>query len=370
MDFFKSIEGLSRATENSSKAEFSGFFDTGSYVLNGLVSGTLFGGVQNNKVTGFQGESQTGKTFFTLAIVRQFLKADPKALCFYFDTEAAVTNQMMQNQGIPIKRVIKGEPDTIEKFRTRALKTLDAYLKQDIDSRPPILFVLDSLGMLSTEKEMNDTMEGKNVRDMTKAQAIRGTFRVLRQKLGEACCPMLVTNHIYEVVGAYVPTKKGSGGHGFVYAADNILTLTKKIEKDEATKDATAALITVMTEKSRLSREKQKVTVRVSYDAGLDRYFGLFDMGVDAGLIVKQGNRYAFPDGRVEYRKTVEEHPEDFFTPEFLKQLDDEYVAKTFRYTMNIDSEEEPIVLDDVLEEEAPKKRKATPRGFGRHDED
>jgi hypothetical protein len=66
----------------------------------------------------------------------------------------------------------------------------------------------------------------------------------------------------------------------------------------------------------------------------------------------------------------VEEHPEDFFTPEFLKQLDDEYVAKTFRYTMNIDSEEEPIVLDDVLEEEAPKKRKATPRGFGRHDED
>ena len=63
------------------------------------------------------------------------------------------------------------------------------------------MVVLDSLGMLSTEKEMTDTAEGKTTRDMTRAQVIKATFRVLTLKLGKASIPLIMTNHTYQVVG-------------------------------------------------------------------------------------------------------------------------------------------------------------------------
>ncbi|NDC22727.1 MAG: recombinase RecA, partial [Proteobacteria bacterium] len=148
-------------------AEFSGFIDTGSYILNALLSGSIYGGVPDNKITAFAGESATGKTFFVLGIVRAFLDKNPEGAVVYYDTEAAVTKTMMETRGIDTARVIIAEPDTIQKFKTHALKLIEAYEKQPADKRPPMMFVLDSLGLLSTSKEMEDSLEGKDVRDMT-----------------------------------------------------------------------------------------------------------------------------------------------------------------------------------------------------------
>ena len=64
--------------DGGASAEFSGCIDTGSYALNALLSGSIYGGVPNNKVTAFAGESATGKTFFVLGIVKQFLEANPE----------------------------------------------------------------------------------------------------------------------------------------------------------------------------------------------------------------------------------------------------------------------------------------------------
>ena len=182
-------------------AEFSGFIDTGSYILNALLSGSIYGGVPDNKITAFAGESATGKTFFVLGIVRAFLDKNPEGAVVYYDTEAAVTKTMMETRGIDTARVIIAEPDTIQKFKTHALKLIEAYEKQPADKRPPMMFVLDSLGLLSTSKEMEDSLEGKDVRDMTKSQVIKAAFRVLTLKLAKVKVPMLVTNHVYEVVG-------------------------------------------------------------------------------------------------------------------------------------------------------------------------
>ena len=94
------------------------------------------------------------------------------------------------------------------------------------------MFVLDSLGMLSTEKEIQDALDDKQVRDMTKSQLVKGAFRMLTLKLGQANVPLLVTNHTYDVIGAYVPTKEMGGGSGLKYAASTIIYLSKKKEKD------------------------------------------------------------------------------------------------------------------------------------------
>ena len=316
MSFFKNLvetlkdEDTRIAADGQGSAEYSGCIDTGSYILNAVLSGSLFGGVPNNKITAFAGESATGKTFFVLGIVKAFLDANPEAGVMYYDTEAAVTKSMMEQRGIDTKRVIVAEMDTIQKFRTHALKTLEYYEKSG-DKRPPFMMVLDSLGLLSSTKEMEDTAEGKETRDMTKAQVIKAAFRVLTLKLAKVKVPLILTNHVYAAVGAYVPTNEISGGSGLKYAASTIAMLSKKKDKDGT--DVIGNIVKVKMYKSRLSKENGQVEVRLSYDRGLDKYYGLLELAEKYGIIKKVTTRYELPDGTRVFGKEINNNPEKYF---------------------------------------------------------
>ena len=298
-------------------AEYSGTIDTGSYMLNAVLSGSLYGGVPNNKVTAFAGESATGKTFFVLGVAKQFLKDNPDGGIVYYDTEAAVTKQMMEERGIDTSRVIISEPDTIQKFRSHALKTIDMYEKSP--DRPPMLFILDSLGLLSTEKELADSMEGKDVRDMTKSQLVKGTFRVLTLKLAKIGVPMIVTNHVYEVIGSYMPQKEMGGGSGLKYAASTIAYLSKKKVREGT--DITGIIIKAKMFKSRIAKENAEAEVLLSYKGGLDRYYGLLEFGEKMGVFNKSGNRYEIGESKL-YGKQILKDPEKYFTEDIMAALD------------------------------------------------
>ena len=187
------------------------YVDTGSYIFNALVSGSIFGGVSGNKITAIAGETSTGKTFFSLAVVKNFLDTHPDGYCLYFDTESAITKSLLESRGIDTNRLVVVNVVTVEEFRTKTLKAVDIYLKKKEEERKPCIFVLDSLGMLSTNKEINDALAEKDTRDMTKAQLIKGAFRMLTLKLGQAKIPMLVTNHTYDSMSLY-GGKQMSGG--------------------------------------------------------------------------------------------------------------------------------------------------------------
>ena len=338
MSFLKSLlkelndENTYLAADGTASSEYGGYIDTGSYILNALLSGSLYGGIPDNKITAFAGESATGKTFFVLGIVRAFLDKNPTGAVVYYDTEAAVTKQMMETRGIDTSRVIIAEPDTIQKFKTHSLKLLEAYEKQPADQRPPMMFVLDSLGLLSTSKEMEDSLEGKDVRDMTKSQVIKAVFRVLTLKLAKVKVPMLVTNHVYEVVGSYVPTKEISGGSGLKYAASTIAMLSKKKEKD-GDGEIIGSQIKIKTFKSRLSKENQDATVLLTYNKGLDRYYGLLELAEKYEIIKKVSTRYELPDGRKVFGKEINTRPELYFTEEIMAQLE-VCAKKEFSYGM------------------------------------
>ncbi len=318
-------EDTSIAADGAGSAEFSGFIDTGSFILNAVLSGSLYGGVPDNKITAFAGESATGKTYFVLGVVRAFLEKNPQGGVVYYDTEAAVTKGMMEERGIDTNRVIISEPDTIQKFKTHALKMIDAYEKQPADKRPPMMFVLDSLGLLSTSKEMEDSLEGKDTRDMTKAQLIKAAFRVITLKLAKVKVPMLVTNHVYDMVGSYVPTKELGGGTGLKYAASTIAMLSKRKEKDGT--DVIGNIIKVKMYKSRLSKENQVVEVLLTYDKGLDRYYGLLELAEKYNIIKKVSTRYELPNGSKVFGKEINNNPTKYFTEDVMSQL--EQAAKT-----------------------------------------
>jgi RecA/RadA recombinase len=297
------------------------YVDTGSYIFNALVSGSIFGGVSGNKITAIAGETSTGKTFFSLAVVKNFLDNNPTGYCLYFDTEAAITKSLLESRGVDTSRLVVVNVVTVEEFRTKTLKAVDIYLKKKEDERNPCIFVLDSLGMLSTNKEINDALAEKDTRDMTKAQLIKGAFRMLTLKLGQAKIPMLVTNHTYESMSIY-GGKQMSGGSGLQYAASTIIYLSKSKEKDTVSKEVIGNLIRAKTQKSRLSKENQQVEIRLYYDErGLDRYYGLLELGEIGGLWKNTANRYEI-DGKKLYAKQILKEPETYFTPEVMEKLD------------------------------------------------
>ena len=305
------------------------YVDTGSYIFNGLVSGSIYGGVSGNKITAIAGESSTGKTFFSLAVVKNFLDSNPDGYCLYFDTEAAVNKPLLESRGIDLNRVVVINVVTIEEFRSKALKAIDIYLKKDTEERKPCMFVLDSLGMLSTEKEITDALNDKQVRDMTKSQLVKGAFRMLTLKLGQANVPLIVTNHTYDVIGAYIPTKEMGGVSGLKYAASTIIYLTKKKEKDG--KEVIGNIIKAKTHKSRLSKENKTVEIRLYYDdRGLDKYYGLLELGEIGGLWKNVAGRYEI-GGKKLYAKQILADPETYFTNEVMQALD-EIASKEFSY--------------------------------------
>ena len=323
MDFLKEIvkEIGDEYTQIASEIdETERFIDTGSYIFNGLISGSIFGGVSSNRITAIAGESSTGKTYFSLAVVKNFLDTNPDGYCLYFDTEAAVNKGLLESRGIDTTRLVVVNVVTIEEFRSKALKAVDIYLKTTEEDRKPCMFVLDSLGMLSTEKEIRDALDDKQVRDMTKSQLVKGAFRMLTLKLGQANVPLIVTNHTYDVIGAYVPTKEMGGGSGLKYAASTIVYLSKKKEKDG--KEVIGNIIKAKTHKSRLTKENRDVEVRLYYDErGLDRYYGLLELGEIGGMWKNVAGRYEI-NGKKLYAKQILANTEEYFTEEVMQKLD------------------------------------------------
>lgn len=310
------------------------WIDSGSYAFNALISGSIYKGFPSNKVTGLAANSGTGKTMFALGAVKNFLMQFPDGIVCFFETEGAVSKDMLTARGIDTSRVAVFPVTTVQEFKTSSLRIVEAHMAQKEKERPPIMFLLDSLGMLSTDKEVADSVEGKDTRDMTRAQLIKATFRVLTLKLGHCNIPLVVTNHVYADIGGGPYAKDiSSGGTGMVYAASTIINLSKAKYTDGEIQ--AGVVITATATKSRLTLENTKVKTLIRFDGGLDRYYGLLAIAELAGLIRKEAGRYVLPDGKKVFEKNIIDNPEIFYTKEVLDSLD-AWITKNFCYGSSV----------------------------------
>ena len=334
-DFLKEIiketgnEYAGLVSDGIDSADVTNFIDTGSYSFNALLSGSIYGGMPANKITAIAGEAATGKTFFALGICKAFLDKDPEAGIIYFESESAISKQMIESRGIDSKRMVIVPVATVQEFRNQSIKILDKYIDQTEKTKKPLMFVLDSLGMLSTTKEMEDTAAGKETRDMTRSQIVKSTFRVLTLKLGKANIPMIMTNHTYDVIGSMFPQKEMGGGSGLKYAASSIIYLSKR--KDKEGTEVVGNIIHCKNFKSRLTKENAMIDVKLTYKTGLDKYYGLIELGEEAGIFKKVSTRYEMPDGSKVFGKNINDNPEKYFTKEVLDKID-ETAKRKFQY--------------------------------------
>lgn len=333
-DFLKLTgnEFASVAQDGVTAGDISGWVDSGSYAFNALLSGDIYKGFPGNKIVVLGADPSTGKTFFALGAAKNFLEQNPDGIVICFESESAITKDMLVERGIDVRRFGVVPVSTVQQFKTQALRIVDNYEKEPKKERQPILFILDSLGMLSTDKEMADSAEGKDTRDMTRAQLIKAAFRVLTLKLGRAGIPMIVTNHVYEDVGGGpYASKVQAGGSGAVYASSTILTLSKAKDRDTTTNEITGVIVTVTATKSRLTKENSKIKCLIRYDGGLDRYHGMLELAEAAGVFKKVSTRYELEDGTKLFGKTIMENPEKYFTNDILERIND-YVQQKFCY--------------------------------------
>ena len=187
-DFLKDIiketgnEYASLVSDGAS-GDVDSFIDTGSYIFNALLGGSIHRGLPSNKITAIAGESATGKTFFVLGMCKNFLDKNPDGGVIFFESESAITKEIIEERGIDSSRMVVMPVTTVQEFRHQSLTVLEKYSQQDKKEKKPLLLVLDSLGMLSTTKEIEDTQDGKETKDMTRAQIVKAAFRVIDFKI-------------------------------------------------------------------------------------------------------------------------------------------------------------------------------------------
>ena len=299
----------------------TGWIDTGSYILNALISGSIFGGIPRNRSTMFAGKSGVGKSYFLLSCAKQFLIDNPTGRVMYFDTEFALERSMVAKRDIDTNRFHIVQVDTLEDFRTKAVKLLDGYLALPEKNRTPIMLCLDSLSNLPTKKEVEDAASGSDKRDMTKSQVIRSIFRVITAKLGNANIPLLIANHVYDAMDMYSPVVI-SGGGGAIYAASTILTLNKSKHKEGT--EVIGGIIRATAYKSRYTKQDQKVEMLLDYNSGLDRFWGILEIAEKFGVVKKLNVRtYELPNGEKVGSKELRENTAKYFTMDILQKVDD-----------------------------------------------
>ena len=301
----------------------STFVDTGSYSLNALLSGSLYGGVPSNKITCLAGSESVGKTFLALSIAKNYLDQEKNNIIVYFESEGALTSDMIKDRGLDPDRIIVCPVSTVEEFRTQCVKIID-----NMDNDYNLMLFLDSLGNLSTMKEMGDVASGSDKRDMTRAPMIRGTFRTLALKLAQKNIPLIITNHTYDSIGSMFPKKEISGGGGIKYAASVIVTMAKR--KFKAGTEVLGNIVKAKLVKGRMTKEESVMEFLLDYETGLDKYYGLIALAEKYEIFKKVSTRYETPVGKA-FEKTIVNDPEKYFTEDVMKKLE-ESAHQEFHY--------------------------------------
>jgi len=345
------IEGfeLGSLLANNSFSEVDEWIPTGNYLLNAQISGSLFGGIPNTRSFGLMGDPGTGKSFVCLNVVREAQKKGYDVV--YCDTEGAIDKTGALKFGIDANRLRYQPIKTVSQFQTFVANLVDMVNKARAKGESPkILLILDSLGMLSTDKELADAMRGHNAADMgAKAKELRKLFRVITLDLTAAKIPLICTNHVY-TGGGFMPTKESSGGDGPIFAMSVISFLSKAQLKEGSSTTKTGIVVTSNLKKSRFT-VPEPVKFHISFANGMNPYVGLQDYvtwdscGVERGKLEEVKG----PDGKKEMKftanasstrwavkhlgKTVttsELFTAKVFTPEVLEELNNKVIKNKF----------------------------------------
>lgn len=249
--------------------------------MNVALSGELDGGFVPG-LTLWCGPSKHFKSMFSLIMAKSYMDKYPDAVMVFYDCEFGTPTAYFTSLNIDTNRILHVPIMNMEEFKFDVIKQLE-----NLDRGERVIFVVDSLGNMSSKKEMEDAIEGKSVQDMSRAKQMKSIFRMITPYLNRLDIPMVAVNHIYMEQGLY-PKAIVSGGTGVYLSADNIYILGRQQEKDGT--DLIGHNFIINVEKSRYVREKSKIPITVMFEGGLSKWSGLLEMALESKHVVKPSN--------------------------------------------------------------------------------
>lgn len=290
-------------------------------IMNVALSADFDGGLSGG-LTVIAGPSKHYKTSFGLVMLKSFLEEHPEGVALFYDLEFGSPQSYFSEFGIDTDRVLHNPVLNIEELKFELMGQLDDLTEDD-----KVFIMIDSIGNAASKKEIEDALDEKSVADMTRAKALKGLFRMVTPQIKMKDIPTIAINHTYKEQGLF-PKDIVSGGTGIYYSADNIWIVGRRQIKEG--KDVTGYEFIIKAEKSRFVREKANIPVTVTYDGGIDRYSGLFDLAVAHGDITSPSKGFFQIKGS---EKKIRKNaiPNDFYE-ELLKDEEfKEYTRKIYK---------------------------------------
>lgn len=284
------------------------WIDTGSYVLNSIISGSKDGGIPKGRVTLIAGESMTGKSLFVQKILANAQKKGMYVVIF--DTESAIDPEGAARLGLDISKVKYVPCVSIEQTRNAVFKFLESVREMKLEGK--FIVAIDSLGNLQSELDLARMGKESTSADMgTKARAMKSLLQTCTNLGAITQTTFIITNHVYDDPAAMYPSieKNMPGGKSVVYLPSVTVQLARKPLKDDGGKTVANSdlavgqknfggiIIRALTRKNRFIKQYLEGEMYLSFSNGLDRYFGLIELAVGMGVLVQTGSTYQLPDG-------------------------------------------------------------------------
>jgi RecA/RadA recombinase len=298
------------------------WISTGSYALNGIISGSLHKGIPMGRITGFSGPSGCGKTLILNKIAANAQKKGVNVV--YFDTESALDKDTAERLGCDVSKIKHCPTEIIEDCRNQIVKFLKAIVDNKLQGK--FMIIIDSLGNLISSREAKVIEDQKDSADMgAKSVAYKSMLRAITHAASKANCPVLFSNHTYENPGALYPTlvKSQAGGSGPLYMSSVLVQMSTKQEKaskldnknavEESTaisKDVNGLTLRFVTTKNRFVTPFLETELYLNFRTGLAKYSGLLEMAEAYGVLEKQGHRYAFQGDTLGFYKDFRDNAE------------------------------------------------------------
>ena len=319
--------------------------------VNVALSGKLDGGLTPG-LTVFAGPSKHFKTAFAMLLAKAYLDKYEDGVILFYDSEFGAPQQYFETFEIDTNRVIHSPITDIEQLKHDSMQQLNNLERGD-----HVMIIVDSVGNLASKKEVEDALDGKSVADMTRAKQMKSLFRMITPHLTIKDIPAIVVNHTYKEIGLF-PKDVVSGGTGIYYSADNIYIIGRRQQKTGT--EITGYEFIINVEKSRFVREKSKIPVEVSWEAGISKWSGLLDMAIESGHVVKPSNGWyqkvnpttgeMVPEAKVRLKDT---QTKEFWLPILQDKTFSDWIRN--RYTIGAVDMMTAEVSDEDIEKEYDK---------------
>jgi len=341
--------------------DITDYYDTGSYMMNMLLSGDMFRGMPAGKVFELSGETGTGKSYLAMAVLFNFVKTSKNNYVWLHESEKSILQEKIrphlteeENQRFVVAPVVH-----LEELITESANLMKEF-KAIKEETPEInlMYSLDSLGMLTSRVELEKAIKGDESKVMSKQAKIAAYFNLISMDLAKMKIPFIYTNHLYlDIMKAsqkYVKeTDKHitSGGKGVMFCPDVKIRLMKKRFKDEDTGIQSGITVKAIPTKSRfIASDISKIEFQILFKVGMDRYSGLFEFLENHDLLQKKrmgphGTELSIPEcGFKTTTKEMKGKPKsEFFTKEVL-----EFINKKFQSLYLLESQEDTKFIDGI----------------------